>query len=240
MKRYTVPYMGKIRDVEEKQQWVSLKFQSEKFFINSSLAQDFQKFVLKYEEYCQKQLAKIIQSSINKLKYKRIKVRLEYKRGQEKIFKEVRMSIQEYLKEIRFKPDIEFKIGKYEKEWGINQINPKQKKFILFFNQELIKYDSGKHIRHVVAHELAHVFVRNHGPEFHKVLAQLDPYKNQSENFFKTGINKVFQIANKDNSQVFTAMLVIIILLIIGFLLYQFTINWVDNIFNNNTSNYNF
>ena len=240
MKRYTAPYMGKIRDVVETKQWTDLNFKNGKFLINSSLAKDFNKFVLSYEKYCKSALAKIIQGSINQLKNKRVKVSLEYQQGNKKFFKEVKISISEYLKAIGFQPKIKFEIGKYEKEWGINQINPKQKNFVLFFNQNLIKYDSGRHIQHVVAHELAHVFIRNHGPEFHKILAQLDPYKNQSENFFKNDINKVFQVANKNNSQLFKTILMVIILLAVGFLLYQFAINLIDNVFNNNTSNYRF
>jgi predicted metal-dependent hydrolase len=237
MKRFTAPYMGKIRDVIERRQWTDIKFESDRFFISPKLAKNFNLFVKKYDEYCISQLAKIIQSGIDSLKNKKVKVKLEYLRGNEKFLKEVRMSIMEYLKEIGFSQKIKFEIGHYEKEWGINQINPKQKNFVLFFNQNLIKYDSGQHIKHVVAHELAHIFVRNHGPEFHSVLAQLDPNKHQSENFFSKGIAKVFQNPVKANSGLLFYVLILAIITLLGFWLYNQIIDWLAQIFSNNNGN---
>ena len=225
----TAPFMGKIRPVEPTKQWAKIRFTGDKFLINEALSKDFEKFKIEYEKFCRNRLKKIIENGINDLKHKKIKVILDYTDGKKTFPKEVKMSVVEYLKVLNFSPKIRFEMGNYEKEWGINQINPKEKNFVLFFNQNLIKYDSGQHIKHVVAHELAHVFIRNHGEEFHKVLTQLDSKKKQSEYFFSKGISHLFQ--DKMQSVDSKAVLIGLVLIVFGIIIY-WLYNFILNFFN--------
>ncbi len=222
----TAPFKGKIREVEVRRQWASLSFDGNKFWVKPEISKNFSKFQREYEKFCIRELKKIIRSGIASLRDKRVSVSLNYTDGKKTFAKQVKFSVNEYLKELKYSSQIDFKIGQYEKEWGINQINPRKKKFILFFNQNLIKYDSGKHIRHVVAHELAHVFVRDHGSEFHRVLAQLDSGKRQSEDFFSRGIVNVFQNSNLGiSNRVFIIILAIALILVLGLWIYNFLLD---------------
>lgn len=216
-----VPFYGKKVEVfANPSQWSELKYSGGKFWINKGVA-DENKLNSLFDQFCDRELVKIVQRQIDSLVYKSIWVNLPYTRGQEKFTKKTKISVYEYLKLINFSQKIEFKIGSYEKEWGINEIDPKQKKFILYFNLNLIKYDNGEHIRYVVAHELAHIFCRDHGTEFNKVLENLFPSKANSEDFFSNRIRFVFGNTTT-NYTYFYLILAIFVVLILWSLLSQF------------------
>jgi predicted metal-dependent hydrolase len=222
------PFQGQKLPVYPQRQWAQIRVEKDRMWVSQDLAKNFDKFNHAYEKFCQQKLEKIIQREIDRLKTKTVTFKAPFqkldKTGKvtDKFSKEVKYSVNEYLKERNFSPTLKFKIGSYEKEWGINQIDPKKKKFTLFFNQNLIKFDSGKHIRHVVAHELSHVFIRDHGPEFHRVLRQLDPTKKDSENFFQSGIRQVFKQPTSASNIWIWISLSLLFLLTLSLLLWYF------------------
>lgn len=227
----TVPYLGKSRKVFlNPGQWVSLKFDGNNFYCNQTLGQDFQRLTKEFNIYCRKELSKIIYRTINKLKYRPVQTSLEYTDGKKTFRKPVRFSVYQYLKKIGFSTKLDYKIGHFQKEWGINEVNPKQKKFILYFNQDLIKFDNGPHIEYVVAHELTHVFHRDHGGHFQDTLLKLFPGKKSSERFFDTGIVSRFKISESSNqTKVVFLILIILISWIVVNLLWQFVLNLFSN-----------
>ena len=200
----TVPYKGKKYPVVMKAgQWSEFRFDGNRFVVNKRLGENFNLLVKKYEDYCQSELKGVIRRGIAKLRTKKISTELEYTDGKSNFLKKVNMSVNDYIKLLGYSSNLDFKIGNYEREWGINEINPKSKKFTLYFNATLIKYDNGSHIEYVVAHELTHVFHRDHGPLFQKALVNLFPKKNSSEEFFNRGISNLFGSVSDNSGPIF-------------------------------------
>jgi|694.fasta_scaffold15553_9 hypothetical protein len=227
-----VPFLGQMYQVFVNQrQWQEIRFDGKRFWANSKIAKDFDRLVESYEKFCKKQLASIIQSQIARLKTKKIPVELMYTDGVKTFVQRENLSVRDYLKKIGYKEKLEYKIGHYEKEWGINEINPKQKKFVLYFNQSLIKYDNGPHIEYVVAHELTHVFHRDHGDQFQATLARIFPKKRTSEQFFNRGIGRLFQSTEMISGKVWLWVFGLILLLIAGYWLFGVVADFWQNIF---------
>lgn len=228
----TVPFLGATKEVYlNPKSWSKLKFDGQKFVVNNSVGTNFDKLNLEFNNYCQRQLKSIINSQIARLRGKNIDLELMYTDGVKNFPKKVTTSVDKYLKEIGYASKIDYKIGKYEKEWGINEINPKNKTFTLYFNQDLIKYDNGPHIEYVVAHELTHVFHRDHGQEFNQSLSRLFPRKRTSEEFFKSGISKRFNLPNIAGNKNFSLILIAITSLILIYFLGQFIIGFFGDLF---------
>jgi flagellar basal body-associated protein FliL len=224
----TLPFMGERLTVYVDQgSWSGIVLRNKKFFVSDSIAKDFSKLEAKFDEFCDKQLSQIIRSQIAKLRTKKIKTELQYGEGKQTFFKKVNISVNDFLKLVKYSQEIDFKIGKYDKEWGINAIDIKAKKFTLFFNRNLIKYDSGKHIEYVVAHELTHVFHRDHGPKFHSALEKLYIRKNSSESFFSSGIRNIFKKPNAQNRASKPSLNIKTILIIITIFIILFIIYWI-------------
>jgi len=212
----TVTFKGKKCDVVlSANQWAEIRFDGQKFVANKKLQNNFNLLVKKYEEYCSNELKGIIRRGIAKLRSKKIETQIEYTDGQKNFLKKVKLSVNDYIKMLGFSGNLDFKIGNYERERGINEVNPKSKKFTLFFNASLIKYNHGPHIEYVVAHELTHVFHRDHGPLFQKALGNLFPQKNSSEEFFNRGISSIFTAPGKTSSLVFYAIMAFAVLALV-------------------------
>jgi predicted metal-dependent hydrolase len=227
-----VPFLGQMYEVFlNPKQWQELRFDGKRFLANQRIGRDFEKLISVYEKFCKQQLAKIIDRQVANLRRKKVAVELMYTDGIKQFAKRENLSVDDYLKKINYKQKLEYKIGVYEKEWGINEINPKQKKFILYFNQSLIKYDKGPHIEYVVAHELTHVFHRDHGDQFHATLARIFPRKRTSEEFFKTGISRRFALPNLDISYTWLWFILAIIILAGIYWLFGFVSNFWQDIF---------
>jgi predicted metal-dependent hydrolase len=209
-----IPLHGKKLPVYTTSQWPDFVVQGDKVLVTSKLAQNFELLNQSWDRYCQIELRKIVDRQIRKLRTKAIKVKLDYNQNGQKLQKNEVLSVNDYLDKFGYSRSIEIEIGSSQKEWGINKIDPKQKKFTLFFNQNLLKYDSGKHIQYVVAHELVHVFHRDHGPQFQASLNRLYAQKNQSESFWGSGIRTVF-----NSKQVNSGLLWFIIAVAIGLFL---------------------
>ena len=96
--------------------------------------------------------------------------------------KKLRMSAKKYLEELGFKTKVKVEVGFYTKEWGINKVNSKQKEFILYFNTHLMSKDPD-YIKYVVAHEVAHIFVRDHSKQFDTVVRQLYLHQRKAERY---------------------------------------------------------
>jgi|GEM_PF-2804964 len=228
----TVPFLGSMKEVYWKpKSWSKINFDGQKFVVNDSIGTNFDKLNLEFDKYCRQQLKNIINSQIARLRGKNIEVELIYTDGIKNFPKRISTSVNKYLKEIGYNHKIDYKIGKYEKEWGVNEINPKNKTFTLYFNQDLIKYDSGPHIEYVVAHELAHVFHRDHSEGFNQTLHRLFPRKRTSEEFFKSGISRRFRLPNLSGNKNFSLILVAIICLILIYFLGQLLISFFGNLF---------
>lgn len=184
-------YLGVKRDVYyDPQQSRDFKFSRGDFVVSKKLSQDWALFNIHFEEFCKQQIKSYIDRGIAKLKHKRITVPVKYTDG---LVRPLETTIVDYLQLTGYSRDLDYEIGSYEREWGINAVNPTTKKFTLFFNLRLIKFDDGPHIEHVVAHELAHIFHRDHGPLFQETLQQLDPNTRWSQNFFDSRIRFVGQ-----------------------------------------------
>lgn len=211
-------------------QWSEFRFDGQKFIVNKRLGDNFNLLVKKYEDYCQSQLKGIISRGISKLRSKKISTELEYTDGKSNFLKKVNFSVNDYIKLLGYSSKLDFKIGNYEREWGINEINPKSKKFTLYFNASLIKYDSGSHIEYVVAHELTHVFHRDHGPLFQKALVNLFPKKNYSEEFFNRGISNLFGNVSVDSPALFY-LIIAVGALILVYLLFGYIATFFQGLF---------
>lgn len=189
----TTLYKGsKVAITHNPDQWQDILYKGkEGFSINSKLANDYAKLKNSIDEYCKENLRGYIEKGISTLRWKKITITLPYTDGKTTFDKRVTMSIDDYLDATGYSRTLEYEIGNYEREWGINAIDPKKKIFTLYFNLNLIKFDDGPHIKHVVAHELAHIFFRDHGNGFQDALRQLDPSKLWSESFFDSGISSI-------------------------------------------------
>lgn len=189
----TLLYQGKTREIWSRiDQKQGLLFAQEKFFVSVDLAKDFEKVTSAFDRFCKEKMVSIIEKGIEKYRWKTVRTQLPYTNGTKSFFQQAQLSAQEYLKLIGYSTKIDYQIGKYTKEWGINEIKTGQKSFTLYFNLDLIKYDAGDKILLVVAHEMAHIFHRDHGAEFQDVLEQMYPNKREAENFFNTGISSLF------------------------------------------------
>ena len=101
---------------------------------------------------------------------------------------------------------------------------------MLFFNLDLIKFDNGEHINYVVAHELAHVFHRDHGKEFNETLERLFPTKRLSERFFDFKVADIIS-GVKNGNQSFNMVILGVILLLILFGLWNLVSQWFISFF---------
>ena len=212
----TTLYLGRKRDIViDPKQSRDIMYSGGEFRVSDSVGADFGKVQKAINEFCKDKIASIIDRGIAKLRWKKIRITLPYKRGEELFEKEVEMSVDDYLDATGFSQKLNYEIGSYEREWGINAIDPKKKVFTLFFNLNLIKYDDGPHIEHVVAHELAHVFFRDHGPKFEDALRQLDSSSSWSQSFFSGGIGSVGKTTN------IIPLLVLLIVFLLGFWIYS-------------------
>lgn len=234
----TVPFLGSTREVYlNPKSWSKINFDGQKFVVNKSIGTNFEKLNLEFNHYCKTKLKNIIESQISKLRQKSIEVELIYTDGLKTFPKKIVTSVNKYLKDIGYSQKIDYKIGKYEKEWGINEINQKSKTFILYFSQDLIKYDNGPNIEYVVAHELTHIFHRDHGDNFNQSLQRLFPKKRSSEEFFKTGISKRFNLVNIGSNNTVAIVLIAIISILLLYFGYQLLTNFLSQIFANFTGN---
>lgn len=201
--------------------------------INIEDESDWPSVTQHYDTFCKQKMDSIIWSEIRKLRLKKIKTTLPYIQTQggvtTHIEKEVEMNVNDYLELLGYSQKIDYEIGKYQKEWGINAIDPKKKIFVLYFNLDLIKYDSGPHIEHVVAHELAHIFHRDHGAKFQNVLSQLDPSSKWSQDFFDRGITLLG--SNSSRSVWVIVVFLGIVIIIVG---YQWLAEIYNSFFGNN------
>ncbi|MEM1312198.1 MAG: M48 family metallopeptidase [Patescibacteria group bacterium] len=216
-------------DTEQSKNFI---FRNQKFWVSSRIANNSAVINKEFDKFCEIELGKIIDKAIDKLKRKKIKLALDHTDGKTTFKKVVTLAIDDYLKLIGFDKKVEYKIGNYEKEWGINQINIKQKNFVLFFNLNLIKFDSGEHIKYVVAHELAHIFHRDHGKEFNTTLEKLFPAKRSSENFFDFRLPQMFSSKTSSSGNLF--LFFVIIILMYG--LWLFIGGWLNSTFNSSVA----
>lgn len=218
----TVVYMGKTREIwVDEHQWSNIRYSGGKFWIHKSFARDNDGVNKIFDDFCRKKLSSIIDKGISRLRGKEIDLYLDYTDGTNNFKKNVRFSVDSYLKEIGYSSKIDYKIGNFEYEWGINEIDTGSKTFVLYFNLNLIKYDSGMHIDYVVAHELAHVFHRDHGDGFNDALEKLFPSKQQSEYFFNFGIVNLFGVKPTTNY-----FLVFIGVSILSYLVWSWLVQW--------------
>lgn len=188
-----VLFMGKPREVFlNPGQFGKIQFNGQNFTINFTPQPGFKDLQETVAEFGLKYLKDRVKRTMANLQNKKVQVKLKYLQGKKEIYLTKKLSVNDYLKEMGFEKEIHLEFGHSTKEWGVNYIDNKKKKFKLFFNKNLILYDSASHIDYVVGHELGHVFVRDHGPEFNKVVAQLHSGKTSSESFFKSGIGKLF------------------------------------------------
>jgi hypothetical protein len=189
----TTLYLGLKRDIlVDSAQRQDLRYSKrDGFIVSPSVASDFGDVQRVIDDFCKDQIKSYIERGIAKLRTKKIKVSIPYTDGTNTFDKDVEMSVDDYLDATGFSRKLDYEIGAYEREWGINAIDPRKKIFTLFFNLNLIKYDDGDHIQHVVAHELAHVFFRDHDSKFQDALRQLDNSSAWSQAFFNSGISRV-------------------------------------------------
>jgi hypothetical protein len=236
-----LPFLGQMRDVYQSNSNDNLSFNGSEFFAGKNLLNSTTKLNQRFDDLAKKYLQKIIQKEINKLRNKVIKTPITYKQGNKTFTKEERVSINSYLKKIGFSQKISFEIGKSDKEWGINKLGKGKKEFSLFFNLNLVKYDSGEHIAYVVAHELCHVFHRNHGPEFQQTLKRLYSKKTKSESFFKYGIKNVFKNSAKNQASGSGSSNLLLIVFLVGVVIFCYLVFWwLSQTINFNQSEYLF
>jgi len=230
----TVPFLGKTCEVYfNPKSWSKMQFNGKYFEVNKTIGTNFDKLNIEFNSYCKNKLKNIIESQISRLRQKTVEVELIYTDGVKTFPKKIQTSVNKYLKEIGYSTIIDFEIGKYEKEWGINAINPKNKKFTLYFNQDLIKYDDGPNIEYVVAHELTHVFHRDHGEGFNTALQRLFPKKRTAEEFFKSGIATRFRLPNLSGGKNFNLVLIVLVAAILIYFIGQFLFGLIGNWFSN-------
>ncbi|NJS41623.1 M48 family metallopeptidase [Candidatus Gracilibacteria bacterium] len=118
----------------------------------------------------QKSIRKIINKQVNKLLNKRVKVNIKYlKSDGTKFTKSERLSAKDHIKALEYNTP-KIIIDLYEKQWGINKVDNRNKNYELHFNLNLIKFGTIDQIQYVVAHEIAHIFYRNHDQEFYNLL----------------------------------------------------------------------
>lgn len=152
--------------------WTDFKFVGEKFLIKSSLANNKKRFQKEYDKFCKNSLKKIIDKRIRKLLGKTVRVKINYTKSNGEGFTEnKKMSAEEYIKLRQFNKT-EIIIDLYEGLWGSNYIDKKNKNYVLKFNLNLIKYGNEEQIIYVMAHEIAHIFYRDHGNDFFDLLKQ--------------------------------------------------------------------
>ena len=179
----TVPYKGKVLPIiVEPKQWRDIRIVSGKEVrVNSKTGASAQElFMPRYNALVKSELQSIVKKALPKFLNKKIRYEVLYTNGTKKVQK---LSAKEWASMLGIET-IKHVIGSYDSEWGINQIDNKKREFILHFNLNLIKFDSGDKINYVVAHEVAHVFERGHDKAFEKVLQQLYPRSKQSEKFW--------------------------------------------------------
>ena len=191
----TVLYQGKKPELWlNPKQWEAWVWKSGlgRFEVSTDATKTQESLNKAFDDYCTAELKKIIDVQIAQLRQKKVDVDIPHTDGKKTFDKTLNLSVDDYLTLYQFSKKLDYKIGAYEKEWGINEINPTKKIFTLHFNLNLIKYDSGEHIKYVVAHELTHVFHRDHGPKFQQTLERIYPRKNDSENFFNWRLASMF------------------------------------------------
>lgn len=223
----SVVYQGKkVEIIGNPKQWDDFKMVGGKFVINQRLLTDFKLVENAYNKFCDSEIRKIIDRQIGKLRTKEIDIDLNYTDGSKK---KTKVSVNSYLKLCGYEQKIDYKIGIYEKEWGINELKAGAKNFTLYFNLNLIKYDSGSHIEYVVAHELAHVFFRDHGVEFNDALFKLYPRKKESEYFFNIHLQNIFG-TQSDQGMIYFVVLSLLAAAT-GVWLWQSISGWFQGIF---------
>jgi hypothetical protein len=215
----TTLYLGIKRDIliDPKQRRNFRYSNREGFIVSPEIGRDFSRVKEEIDAFCKEQIKRYIDRGIAKLRSKKITIQIPFTDGTRSFDKEVSMSIDDYLDATGFSRNIDYEIGSYEREWGINAINVTKKIFTLYFNLNLIKYDDGPHIEHVVAHELAHIFFRDHGPKFQDALRQLDSSTGWSQSFFSGGIS---QVGQTNNSYIY--LVIILALISIIYFILQF------------------
>ena len=222
----SILYQGKkVEIVASPKQWEDIKMMGGKLAINQRLLSDFKLVEEAYNKHCKVELGRIIDRQIARLRGKEVEIELEYTDGVKNFKKKTKVSVNSYLKLCGYEQKIDYKIGIYEREWGINELKVGAKNFTLYFNLNLIKFDSGSHIEYVVAHELAHVFFRDHGVGFNDALFKLYPRKSESEYFFNWKMGFLFG-KTQDNSFFYFAVSAAVIGLV-GYWIYtQFGLWW--------------
>jgi hypothetical protein len=223
----SVLYQGKkVEIVGNPKQWDDFKMADGKFVINQRLLLDFKLVEDAYNKFCDTQIRKIIDRQIGKLRTKEIDIDLNYTDGSKK---KTKVSVNSYLKLCGYESKIDYKVGIYEKEWGINEIKAGAKNFTLYFNLNLIKFDSGSHIEYVVAHELAHVFFRDHGEGFNDALFKLYPRKKESEYFFNMRLPAI--LGTQSDQGMFYFIVFSLLAFAAGIWLWQSISGWFHGLF---------
>ncbi|NJK70974.1 MAG: M48 family metallopeptidase [Thermales bacterium] len=183
---YTTIFQGKKIPVfvDDSLFWSSLKMSSGRILIKKSLAGDIQKFTKEYNIFCKTRLEKIINKQVNKLLNKRVKVNIKYlKSDGTKFTKSERLSAKDHIKALEYNPT-KIIIDLYEKQWGINKVDNRNKNYELHFNLNLIKYGTDDQIQYVVAHEITHIFYRNHDQEFYNLLRDYTGWGEKNSGIF--------------------------------------------------------
>lgn len=184
----TVPYQGvRTEIVLDSKQWRSFRYRQKRFHVSAALAEDQEKLLQAYREFCKRKMRPIIERHLRRLINKKITYEITYTDGSTK---RERLSAREYALKIGI-DDIVYEIGEFESEWGINQVDLKKKDFVLHFNVSLMTYGNAERIGFVVAHEVAHIFERGHDRAFEAVLSKLYSGKRKHENFWDRGVSRV-------------------------------------------------
>ncbi len=165
-------------------QTVDFKYAKGKFWVSGNLANNPAKLNEVYENFCRSQLSAIIDNIIAKFRTRKVSVELDYTNGAKVFKRKVKTSVNEYLKMVGFSQDIQYKIGSFKKEWGINQTDPTNKHFVLYFSSDLIKFDDGENATFIVVHQLTHIFHKDHDESFNRTFEQLYPTKQSNTGIF--------------------------------------------------------
>jgi predicted metal-dependent hydrolase len=186
---FTVPYEGKRLPVfVDEKQWRSFRYVNRnQFRISPTLVKNQKKFEKEYHKFLTDNIRKVVDKYFDKLLNKRISFDIPYSDGSKRREK---ISAKEYAKLLGIEK-IKYEIGSYKNEWGINQLSGKNKEFILHFNLNLLIYDNGEKLGYVVAHEVAHIFVRDHNREFNEVVEKLYGNARKYERFWDGDFNKI-------------------------------------------------
>ena len=179
-----VLYLGSKKEVwHNSKQKVDIKFFRNKVVVSALLASNPNVLSKKYDEFCIDKLNKIILKNINKLKNKKVWIELEYK-NRTKIYNKLeKISASAYLRKIGYEEKIDFKVGKYQKEWGVGKIEEGKKKFVLYFDLDLIKFKDLNGISIEVAHKISHIFHKEHDSKFYQTLGELKPKKQNTVDY---------------------------------------------------------